>query len=170
MASMTSIAEAVRALEGMRLTEVRRVANMAIVVVRADGGAGWTIHAQCPFRVMHGDVILLGSRDLNWARDRGTDRDEAFETGATKYDSQAEFLTSQFAAGDFRVTGTAFGPGGLLVVEAANDGDPARSLPGLLGTVDRELAPVRARGGCRAFRVPGSGRPRLRAGQAAGRD
>ncbi|MFF1610462.1 hypothetical protein ACFVYA_22005 [Amycolatopsis sp. NPDC058278] len=71
-------------------------------------------------------MILLGSRDLNWPRDRGTDRAEAFENGTTKYDAQAEFLTARFAMSDFRVTGTEFGPAGLLAIEAANDGDPIR--------------------------------------------
>ncbi|MBE8522127.1 hypothetical protein ILP97_32370 [Amycolatopsis sp. H6(2020)] len=123
---MTSMAEAVKALQGLRLTEVRRVANIAIVVVQPDRGTGWTIHAQCPFRVMHGDVILLGSRDLDWSRDRGTDRDDAYENGTTKYDAQAEFLTARFAGGDFRVTAAEYGPGGLLVIEATNDGDPIR--------------------------------------------
>ncbi|WP_206784965.1 hypothetical protein [Amycolatopsis sp. MtRt-6] len=123
---MTSVTEAVQALRGLRLTEVRRVANIVIVVVRPDGGTGWTIHAQCPFRVVHGDVILLGSRDMNWPRDRGTDRDEAFENGTTKFDAQAEFLTGRFAEGDFRVTGAKLGPGGEVVLEATNDGDPIR--------------------------------------------
>jgi hypothetical protein len=52
----------------MRLTEIRRIANIVVVVFRPDGGAEQTIHAQCSFRVMHGDVILLGSRDMRWQR------------------------------------------------------------------------------------------------------
>jgi hypothetical protein len=123
---MSAISAAVRALAGARLTEVRRVANLAIVVFRPGDGPGWTIHAQCPFRITHGEVILLGSRDLNWPRERGTDRDEAFENGTTKYDAQAEFLTARFAMGDFRVTGTELGPGGRLAVEATGDRDPIR--------------------------------------------
>jgi hypothetical protein len=118
--------EAVHELRGTRLTEIRRVANLVIVVFGPDDGTGWAIHAQCPFRVLHGDVILLGTRDLNWAGECGADRAEAFETGQTKYDAQAEFLTSRFAAGDFRVTATEFGPGGRLVVEATEDGDAVR--------------------------------------------
>ncbi|MEU0535455.1 hypothetical protein [Amycolatopsis tolypomycina] len=121
---MTSVAEAVQALRGLRLVEVRRVANIVIIGFGPGDRADRTIHAQCPFRVVHGDVILLGSRDMNWSRDRGTDRDEAFENVTTKYDAQAEFLTARFAEGDFRVTDAKLGPGGQVVVEATDDGDP----------------------------------------------
>lgn len=118
----SSIAAAVRALAGLRLVEIRRVANIVIAVFRPETGPGWTIHAQCPARVVHGDVILLGSRDMNWPRDRG----EALENVTTKYDARAESVTSSLAEGDFRVTAAEFGPGGLLIVEATSDGDAIR--------------------------------------------
>jgi hypothetical protein len=59
-----------------------------------------------------------------WRRD--SDRDEAFDSLTTMYDVQAAFPTSRFAEGDFRVTGTELGPGGLLVVEAVNGSDLIR--------------------------------------------
>lgn len=123
---MKTITEAVRVLTGMRLTEIRRVANIVIAVFRDGDGGGWTIHAQCPFRVMHGDVILLGSFDMHWPDERSMDRDEAFETLATKYDLRAHSLTSTFAEEHFRVKSAELGPGGLLVVEADGDAETIR--------------------------------------------
>jgi hypothetical protein len=123
---MNSIAGEVRALAGMRLTEIRRVANIVIVVFRPDDGPDHTIHAQCPFRVMHGNVILIGSRDMHWPKVPGADRDEAFESFTTMYDVRAESLTSSFAEGDFRVTGAEVGPGGFLTVDVVNGTDPIR--------------------------------------------
>lgn len=123
---MSSIVEEVRALVGMRLAEIRRVVNIVVIVFRPDDGGDRTIHAQCPFRVMHGDVILLGSRDMRWPKERGADRDEAFDSLATMYDVQAAFLTSRFMESDFRVTGAEVGPGGLLALEATNSSDSIR--------------------------------------------
>jgi hypothetical protein len=123
---MSPMAEAAEALVDMRLVEIRRVLNIVIVLFRPDDGVDHTIHAQCSFRVMHGDVILLGSRDMRWPKQPGADRDEAFDSLTTMYDAQAAFLTSRFAEGDFRVTGTELGPGGLLVVEAVDDSDLIR--------------------------------------------
>jgi hypothetical protein len=120
---MTSMAQAIQALAGMRLAVIRRIANLVIVVFRPDEGADHTIHAQCSFRVLHGDVILLGSRDMHWPQVHGADRDEAFENLATKYDSQAEYLTSTLAERDFRVSAAGLGPGGLVTVEAADETD-----------------------------------------------
>ncbi|MEV4604701.1 hypothetical protein AB0K15_46025 [Amycolatopsis sp. NPDC049253] len=75
---------------------------------------------------MHGDVILLGSRDMRWPQTPGADRDEAFDSFTTMYDVQAAFLTSRFAEDDFRVTGADLGPGGVVVVEAAGGSDSIR--------------------------------------------
>jgi hypothetical protein len=123
---MTSTAKAVQALVGMRLIEIRRIVNMLVVVFRPDEGIDYTIHAQCPFRVMHGDVILLGSYDMHHPKERGVDSDEAFENFTTMYDVRAESLTSRFAEDDFRVTSAELGPGGLLAVEAVNGSDSIR--------------------------------------------
>jgi hypothetical protein len=123
---MNSIAGAVRALVGTRLTKIRRVANIVIVMFRPDEGVDYTIHAQCPFRVMHGDVILLGSYDMHHPKGRGVDSDEAFENFTTMYDVRAEFLTSRFAEDDFRVASAELGPGGLLAVEAVDGSDSIR--------------------------------------------
>ncbi|GLY43163.1 hypothetical protein Amsp01_091860 [Amycolatopsis sp. NBRC 101858] len=122
---MTSTAGAVKALEGMRLTEIRRIVNMVVVVFRPDDGVDHTIHAQCSFRAVHGDVILIGSRDMNWPKP-GVDRAVAFEDFTTMYDVRSESLTSSFAEGDYRVTGTGIGPGGLLAVEAVHGSDSIR--------------------------------------------
>jgi hypothetical protein len=123
---MSSIAGEVKALAGMRLTEIRRLMNMVIVVFQPDDGVDYTIHAQCPFRVMHGDVILLGSYDMHHPKERGVDSDEAFENFTTMYDLRAESLTSRFAEDDFRVTSAELGPGGLLAVEAVDGSDSIR--------------------------------------------
>jgi hypothetical protein len=123
---MTSTAKAVQALVGMRLIEIRRIVNMLVVVFRPDEGIDYTIHAQCPFRVMHGDVILLGSYDMHHPKERGVDSDEAFENFTTMYDVQAEFLTSRFAEDDFRVASAELGPGGQMAVEAVNGSDSIR--------------------------------------------
>jgi hypothetical protein len=123
---MTSMAEAVRALEGMRLAEIRRTVNLVVLVFRPDEGPDHTIHAPCAFRVLYGDVILLGSRDMYWPRERGADRDEAFDRFTTRYDAKAEFLTARFAEDDFRVTSAGIGPGGLLTVEAIHGADSIR--------------------------------------------
>jgi hypothetical protein len=64
---------------------------------RPDDGVDYTIHAQCPFRVMH------GSYDMHWPKVRGADSDEAFESFTTMYDVRAESLTTSFAEGDFRM-------------------------------------------------------------------
>lgn len=123
---MNQIVEEVHALAGMRLVEIRRIVNIVVVVFRPDEGADHTIHAQCSFRVMHGDVILLGSRDMRWPKTPGADRDEAFDSFTTMYDVQAAFLTSSFTENDFRVTGADIGPGGLVVVEATSGSDSIR--------------------------------------------
>jgi hypothetical protein len=123
---MSSIVGEVQALDGMRLTEIRRIANIVKVMFRPDDGVDYTIHAQCPFRVMHGEVILLGSYDMHHPKERGVDSDEAFESFTTMYDVQAKFLTSRFAEDDFRVSSAELGPGGLLTVEAVNGSDSIR--------------------------------------------
>ncbi|MEV6902172.1 hypothetical protein [Amycolatopsis sp. NPDC051372] len=84
------------------------------------------IHAQCPFRVVHGDVILLGSRDMDWPEVRGADRGEAFDSFTTMYDVRAASLTSSFAKADFRVAGAEIGTGGQLIVEAVTGSDSIR--------------------------------------------
>jgi hypothetical protein len=109
----------------MRLAEIRRIVNMVVVVFRPDDGADHTIHAQCSFRVVHGDVILVGSRDMNWPKP-GVDRAEAFDSFSTMFDVRSESLTSSLAVGDFRVTGAEIGPGGLLFVETVNGSDSIR--------------------------------------------
>ena len=117
---MADLTDAVHALVGMRLVEIRRVLNIAIVIFRHGDGTEHTIHAQCPFRVLHGEAILLGSFDMHWPRRCDADRDEAFDTFATMYDGQAKLLTSIFADGEFRVTRSELETAGALGVEAAN--------------------------------------------------
>ncbi|MEV6832008.1 hypothetical protein [Amycolatopsis sp. NPDC051102] len=123
---MTSIAEAVRGLAGMRLVEIRRIVDMVVAVFRPDAGVEHTIHAPCPVRVMHGNVILIGSYDTHHPRVPGTDSDESFEKFTTMFDVRAKSLTSSLAEGDYRVIVAEVGPGGLLAVEAANGSDSIR--------------------------------------------
>ncbi|MEQ0559680.1 hypothetical protein ABJI51_11400 [Amycolatopsis sp. NEAU-NG30] len=113
-------------LAGMRLVEIRRIVDMVVVVFRRDDGVEYAIHASCPVRVMHGDVILIGSYDMHHAKVRGADSNEAFENFTTMYDVRAKSLTSSFAEGDFRVTSADLGPGGLLVAEEADGSDSIR--------------------------------------------
>ncbi|HTI21775.1 MAG TPA: hypothetical protein VL652_12335, partial [Kutzneria sp.] len=84
------------------------------------------IHAQCPLRVVHGDVILLGSHDVHQPKVRGADKDEAFDNFATMYDAQASSLTSWFKRHEFRVVGSDLETAGLLAIEATDGSDVIR--------------------------------------------
>ena len=75
------------------------------------------LHAQCPFRVVRGAQILLGSYDLHWPKERKADKDVAFDTYATMYDSNAKILTDILADGEFHVIDAEMRENGEIVVE-----------------------------------------------------
>jgi hypothetical protein len=61
--------------------------------------------------------ILLGSYDLHWPKERKADKDVAFDTYATMYDSNAKILTDILADGEFHVIDAEMRENGEIVVE-----------------------------------------------------
>lgn len=67
------------------------------------GDAIYRLHVQCPFRVVRGSRILLGSVDLAYSADRNVDAKVAYDMRTTMYDRNAQILTSKLSSGDFPV-------------------------------------------------------------------
>jgi hypothetical protein len=102
LSSLTELAQAVTDLKGCRVTDLGRTVNMAEVGLRR-GDAIYRLHAQCPFRVVRGNRILLGSVDMAYPAERNADAKVAYEMRTTMYDRNAQLLTNRLSAGDFPV-------------------------------------------------------------------
>jgi hypothetical protein len=106
---------AVAALAGARVVEVRRTLNIAIVgFTRGDESV--RLHAQCPFRGVYEDRVVIGTRDMNYAIDREPD---AFDRYRTQYDRLAEQITTLLTSEDRTVTSASMGRAGALTIECA---------------------------------------------------
>lgn len=109
-----------RLLGGARLRSVGRAADMGVLALTGAGGEDVALHVQCPFRVVHGDRVMLGSGDLRYVRD-GVAEEEAFDAFATRYDDRAADL-NRVLDGDGPVVGNVvLGPGGSLTLEAGRE-------------------------------------------------
>jgi len=104
-------------LTGARIVEIRRVLNMAVVGFARDDEE-FRLHAQCPFRLLIGDRVLLGTKDMWYRRDRDMEFDVAWDTYATVFDKRAEEITSILASEEHVVASAEVGAVGLFTVEA----------------------------------------------------
>jgi hypothetical protein len=116
MTALPELSAAVSALEGTRIVDLGRTLNMVEVGFER-GGALYRLHAQCPFRVVHGARILVGSTDMNYPEDRKADGNLAYDTYATMFDRNAKRLTERFAAGEFLVVSAVLRENGEIVIE-----------------------------------------------------
>ena len=73
-------------LVGARVTDVGRTVNMVEVGFTL-GEVETRLHAQCPFRFVGGDTVLIGSEDLAYPATRGDET--AYAERRTMYDRKA---------------------------------------------------------------------------------
>ncbi|WP_149179241.1 hypothetical protein [Streptomyces sp. TRM49041] len=106
-----------RLLEGAVIRSVGRAASMGVVELTGPHGEDLRVHIQCAFRFLRDRQILLGSRDMTYARDdAGPD---AFDTFSTVYDARGALLTRVLAGARPQVEHVRVGDGGTLVLEAS---------------------------------------------------
>jgi hypothetical protein len=113
------LADALRVLEGSRVTDLGRTVNMAEVGFEKDSVV-YRLHVQCAFRIVRGAQILVGTSDMWYPEDREADLDAAYDMNATMYDRNARRLTARFGASEYRVVSTRLGEGGSVVIEATD--------------------------------------------------
>ncbi|MEU8229455.1 hypothetical protein AB0C12_07590 [Actinoplanes sp. NPDC048967] len=65
---------------------------MGVLELVGAGGEAVGVHLQCPFRVQRGDGVIVGSRDMRFARTGS--QPEAFDNFSTVYDDRAGQLTA----------------------------------------------------------------------------
>lgn len=93
---------------------VGRAVSMGVVEFTGPGGEEVGLHIQCPFRFVHDDRVLLGSRDMQYPqKDAGRD---AFDTFRTVYDERAGLLNDLFAKAGPRVESVRLGKAGDLTL------------------------------------------------------
>ncbi|MFF9281781.1 hypothetical protein [Streptomyces griseosporeus] len=105
-------------LRGARLCSVGRAADMGVLALAGAGGEEVALHVQCPFRVVHGDRVMLGSGDLRYVRDGAADEGAAFDAFGTRYDDRAADLNRVLGGAGPVVGNVVLGPGGSLTLEA----------------------------------------------------
>jgi hypothetical protein len=111
---------AVDALAGSRVVEVRRTLNIAILgLTRGDESV--RLHAQCPFRIVYGDRVVLGSTDMVYAVDRKANPDEAFDRYETQYDRSAAHITTLLAETPYLVTAAELRPAGAIHLDCTGN-------------------------------------------------
>jgi hypothetical protein len=106
--------ETERLLKGAVVGAVGRAVDMGVIEFAGPGGEVLMAHLQCPFRVLHDGDLVLGSRDMRYARP-GAGPD-AFDAFAMVYDARAETLNGVLAHLRPTVTDVTVGPAGSLTV------------------------------------------------------
>ncbi|MFE7773925.1 hypothetical protein ACFU5O_08495 [Streptomyces sp. NPDC057445] len=96
------------------LRTVGRAADMGVVELTGARGEELGLHIQCPFRFVHDDRVLLGSRDMRYPQ-KGAGPD-AFDTFSTMYDARAELLNDVFRKAEPRVESVHLGKAGDLAL------------------------------------------------------
>jgi hypothetical protein len=103
-----ALGSALEALVGARVVEVRRTLNIAIVgLTRGDESV--RLHAQCPFRMVYNNRVILGSTDMHYPRAA-----EAYDRYETHYDRSASKITALLAAETHVVTAASLGLAGAV--------------------------------------------------------
>ncbi|MEW2505173.1 hypothetical protein AB0878_32365 [Amycolatopsis sp. NPDC047767] len=100
-------------LVGARVTDVGRTVTM-IEVGFALGEVETRLHAQCPFRFIGGDNVVIGSEDLAYPAARADEA--AYAERRTMYDRKARWLTARLAAGEYRVESAELGRAGAVTL------------------------------------------------------
>lgn len=100
---------------------------MGVLEFTGPQGEDLRLHVQCAFRVLHEGQVLLGSRDMTYARE-GAGAD-AFDTFSTVYDTRAALLNRVLAGAGSQVETVHVGEGGTLTLEATR-GLRVEALPG----------------------------------------
>ncbi|MFF8293256.1 hypothetical protein ACF068_29110 [Streptomyces sp. NPDC016309] len=106
-----------RLLTGAVIRSVGRAADMGVLELTGGQGEDLALHIQCAFRVLHDGQVLLGSRDMTYARGRA--EPEAFDTFATVYDDRAALLSRVLGGACPQVETVLQGPAGALTLEAS---------------------------------------------------
>ncbi|MEV0975479.1 hypothetical protein [Streptomyces sp. NPDC049915] len=104
-----------RLLTGAEIRSVGRAADMGVLELTGPHGELLGLHVQCPFRIVHGDQVLLGSRDMGYVRDGA--EDDAF---ATLYDDRAALLNRVLDGARPTVETVHEGAAGALTLEATS--------------------------------------------------
>ncbi|GHG41142.1 hypothetical protein [Streptomyces hydrogenans] len=102
-------------LMGATVRSVGRAADMAVVELQGPQGATIGIHVQCPFRVLQEETLILGSRDMRYARQRPNI--DAFDRFETVYDARAATLNKILGQLQPTVHDVTLGQAGSLAVE-----------------------------------------------------
>lgn len=106
-----------RLLQHTELRSIGRTLDMG--EFHSTGTAGEiAIHVQCPFRLVRGSSIVLGSADLNSQRD---DWPDASDSSTTVYDSRAAQLTELLARSTIAMTDVTVSNAGTLAITWHND-------------------------------------------------
>ncbi|MFR9797382.1 hypothetical protein ACL02U_15945 [Streptomyces sp. MS06] len=106
-------------LLGATVRSVGRAADMGVIECADRDGGVIGVHVQCPFRILQGGHLLLGSRDMRFAR-RGAGT-AAFERFETVYDARALTLNGILERLRPPVTDVVLGDAGSLVVRCRAD-------------------------------------------------
>jgi hypothetical protein len=120
MSSLADLAAAVDGLKGCHVVDVGRTLNMVEVGLRRDQTT-YRLHVQCPFRVVQGAKIVLGSFDVHYPIKRGADKDIAFDTYATQFDRSAKILTERLGPKGFPVLEAQMKEDGAFFFEIVDD-------------------------------------------------
>lgn len=105
--------EARRLLVDSSLVWVGRSVDMGDFQLVGAGGDKIALHVQCPFRVLFGEKVLLGSQDIRYQRGDEFDRTLAADS---LYDSRARRLASQLEERRPTVIEVEFREAGALVL------------------------------------------------------
>jgi hypothetical protein len=101
------------------LSKIFRAAGMGVVHFLDADEAVVSLHLQCPFRVVGGGHLLLGSQDMNYPqRDAGPN---FFDDFTAMYDSAAVVLSERFASSHLTVTSVDVGAAGALAITCESD-------------------------------------------------
>lgn len=107
-------ANVTRLLVGAAVGGIGRAASMGVIEFVGVRGEQVAVHAQCPFRLLQAQHLVLGSRDMDFPQ-KGAGPD-AFDHFTTIYDSRAASLNAIFADRPAVVTGVTVGDAGSLAV------------------------------------------------------
>ncbi|GAA1848233.1 hypothetical protein [Myceligenerans crystallogenes] len=100
-------------LVGTGIERVGRTVDMGDFQFLGPTGSRVALHIQCPFRMVRGDIIILGSQDM--LRQKG-DKFDPFLAADSLYDSRSRRLNEKFAERCPVVVGVDLQPGGFLTV------------------------------------------------------
>jgi hypothetical protein len=82
----------------------------------AEGGLPDRLDAQCAFRAVREEQILLGSYDMSYPKDRNSSSSVAYDSYATIFDSNAALLTDLFESREFHVIDAKLGQAGEVTL------------------------------------------------------